>query len=100
MRGQSTTALTEMVESRIVVITNDGRVIVGLLKGFDQVTNLIMQDCEERIFSAELGVQQLPLGTYIVRGGNIAVVGSLDDELDEQIDWESIRAEPLKHVQH
>eukprot|EP01026_Neomeris_dumetosa_P047854 TRINITY_DN4120_c0_g2_i5.p4 TRINITY_DN4120_c0_g2~~TRINITY_DN4120_c0_g2_i5.p4 ORF type:complete len:101 (-),score=10.22 TRINITY_DN4120_c0_g2_i5:260-562(-) len=100
MRTSAQASLADMQNSKVMVITNDGRVLVGILKGFDQVTNIILQDCQERIFSTELGVQQLPLGMYIVRGGSIAVVGQVDEDLDDQIEWDTIRAEPLKHVTH
>ena len=55
----------------ITVITNDGRNIVGNLRGFDQTTNLILDECHERIFSPEEGVQQEVLGLYIIRGDNM-----------------------------
>lgn len=44
-----------------------------MLKGFDQTTNVILQDCHERVFSATAGVEQVPLGLYIIRGDNMYV---------------------------
>ena len=35
--------LTALVDRQISVITNDGRNIIGILRGFDQVTNLILE---------------------------------------------------------
>lgn len=58
----------------ITVITNDGRNIVGNLRGFDQTTNLILDECHERIFSPDEGVQQEVLGLYIIRGDNMYVL--------------------------
>jgi small nuclear ribonucleoprotein (snRNP)-like protein len=55
----------------ITVITNDGRNIVGNLRGFDQATNLILDECHERIFSPIEGVQQEVLGLYVIRGDNM-----------------------------
>ncbi|CAD7705000.1 unnamed protein product [Ostreobium quekettii] len=55
----------------ITVITNDGRVIVGTLRGYDQTTNLILEDCHERVYSTKYGVEQLVLGLYIIRGDNV-----------------------------
>jgi U6 snRNA-associated Sm-like protein LSm8 len=43
----------------------------GELKGFDQTTNIILSDSVERVFSADEGVEEVPLGVYIVRGDNI-----------------------------
>ena len=44
-----------------------------MLKGFDQTTNIILQDCHERVFSPTAGVEQVPLGLYIIRGDNMCV---------------------------
>ena len=67
--------LTALVDTQISVITNDGRNIIGILRGFDQTTNLILEDCFERVYSANSGVEQAVLGLYIIRGDNIAVIG-------------------------
>ena len=59
------------VNKVVQIITNDGRVIVGVLKGFDQTTNVILEECHERVFSTDAGVEQVVLGLYIVRGDNM-----------------------------
>ena len=59
------------VDKIVQVVTNDGRNIVGILKGFDQTTNVILEDCNERVFSSTAGVEQVALGLYIVRGDNM-----------------------------
>ncbi|KAK6942476.1 LSM domain, eukaryotic/archaea-type [Dillenia turbinata] len=85
----------------ISVITNDGRNIVGVLKGFDQATNIILDESHERVYSTRVeGVQQLVLGLYIIRGDNISIVGELDEELDSNLDLSKLRAHPLKPVIH
>ncbi|XP_072969105.1 sm-like protein LSM8 isoform X1 [Typha angustifolia] len=84
----------------ISIITNDGRNIVGVLKGFDQATNIILDESHERVYSTKEGVQQLVLGLYIIRGDNISVVGELDEELDANLDLSKLRAHPLKPVIH
>lgn len=55
----------------ITVITCDGRNLVGNLRGFDQTTNLILDECHERVFSPSAGVEQVVLGLYIIRGDNM-----------------------------
>lgn len=102
------------------VITNDGRNIVGVLRGFDTTTNLILDDCHERVYSSkarrpprhrrlgracslpplQAGVEQVALGLYVVRGDNICVVGELDESLDANLDLNAITAPPLKPVTH
>jgi U6 snRNA-associated Sm-like protein LSm8 len=99
MSGKET-GLEPFVDQPISVITNDGRNIVGILKGFDQATNLILDESHERVYSTTEGVEQLVLGLYIIRGDNVAVVGELDEELDSNLDLSQIKAEPLKAIAH
>ncbi|KAH9725063.1 U6 snRNA-associated Sm-like protein LSm8 [Citrus sinensis] len=87
-------------QEQISVITNDGRNIVGVLKGFDQATNIILDESHERVYSTKEGVQQLVLGLYIIRGDNISIVGEVDEELDSHLDLSNLRAHPLKPVIH
>ncbi|ORY79887.1 hypothetical protein BCR37DRAFT_349310 [Protomyces lactucae-debilis] len=82
----------------IVVITADGRTLTGLLCGFDQTTNLIISDTEERIFSPEETVQVEPLGLYLLRGENVAIIGEVDPALEQSIDWEKVKGNPIKET--
>ena len=92
--------LEGLVDKVVQVVTNDGRNIVGLLKGFDQSTNVILDECHERVFSSEAGVEQVVLGLYIVRGDNIAVVAEIDEEADAELALDEIVAEPLRPIVH
>eukprot|EP00040_Diaphanoeca_grandis_P005142 m.31536 g.31536 ORF g.31536 m.31536 type:complete len:93 (+) comp16479_c0_seq1:219-497(+) len=82
----------------VSIVTQDGRYIVGTLKGYDQATNLILKKCHERVFSIEVGVELVPLGLYIIRGDNIAVIGEIDEEKDEGLELEEIQAAPIKPI--
>eukprot|EP00808_Paulinella_micropora_P023203 g79882.t1 len=92
--------IEKYVDQIINVITNDGRNIVGILRGFDQAINLIVEECHERVYSKEEPIKQVPLGLYIIRGDNVAVVGEVDEDMDSAIDRGKLRAEPLKPVVH
>ena len=70
-RGRMAKELTPLVDTQISVITNDGRNIIGILRGFDQTTNLILEECFERVYSEDSGVEQAVLGLYIIRGDNM-----------------------------
>ncbi|PRW60274.1 sm LSM8 [Chlorella sorokiniana] len=94
------TGLAQYVDTTVSVITNDGRTIVGTLRGYDQATNLILDECHERVYSSKSGVEQLVLGLYVIRGDNIAVIGEVDDDKDASIDFSQVRAAPLKPVTH
>lgn len=82
----------------IQIVTNDGRVIVGALRGFDQSINVVLEDCHERIFSSTSGVELSPLGLYVVRGDNVAIVGLVDES--RELDLSNLMCEPLKPVVH
>ena len=88
------------MDCQISVVTNDGRVIVGVLRGYDQATNVILDESHERVFSSKAGVESVVLGLQIIRGDNIAVVGELDAERDASLDLAKIQAAPLKAVVH
>ena len=92
--------LTALVDRQISVITNDGRNIIGILRGVDQTTNLILEECFERVYSVSSGVEQAVLGLYIIRGDNIEVIGELDEELEKELDLSNIRAPPMKSIMH
>jgi U6 snRNA-associated Sm-like protein LSm8 len=66
--------LESLVGLTISVITNDGRNIVGVLRGYDQTVNCILEDAHERVFSTDAGVERVVLGLYILRGDNMYAV--------------------------
>ncbi len=43
----------------------------GMLRGFDQATNLVLADARERVYSSKAGVETLQLGLYMIRGDNV-----------------------------
>ncbi|KAH8919572.1 Sm-like ribonucleoprotein [Atractiella rhizophila] len=92
--------LQPYVNGRVLVITQDGRVILGDLQGFDQTTNIILSSSVERVFSPEEGVEEVPLGLYLIRGDNITLIGEVDTEKDAELDLSSIMAEPITAVRH
>ena len=52
----------------MLLITQDGRVIVGHLRGSDPQGSVILSGCVERVYSADAPMEEIPLGLYIVRG--------------------------------
>lgn len=98
MAQQATTSLAPLMDTTISVITNDGRNLVGLLRGYDQTNNLVIEDCHERVYSTKSGVELEPLGLYMIRGDNVAIVGEVDEDKDASIDFTSLRAQPLKPI--
>ncbi|KAI9556462.1 U6 snRNA-associated Sm-like protein LSm8 [Daphnia magna] len=92
--------LDSYVNRAVCVITGDGRNFIGILKGFDQTINLIIDDSHERVFSSSQGVEQVQLGLHIIRGDNVVLIGEIDNELDSRLNLSEIRAEPLAQIHH
>lgn len=72
--------------------------IVGQLRGYDQLQNLILCNCHERVYSTDAPVELVPLGLYVIRGDNIVLIHEIDESLDAKIDLNTIRAKPLRLV--
>lgn len=78
--------------------------------------NLILENSHERVYSSSAGVEKVPLGLYIIRGDNMyvlsiffdqlvdilcsAVVGEVDEEMEHEMRFSDIKAEPLNPVVH
>lgn len=100
MSAQNQFLLEDYVDSKVCAVCNDGRLFTGILTGLDQATNLILSNCEERVFDSEEGCFKVPYGVYMLRGDNVAIVGEINEDIDDTIELENIRAEPLKPVIH
>lgn len=58
----------------------------GVLKGFDQCINVVLDDSFERVFSLKEPVEAVELGLYIVRGDNM-YVASVYTILEAHVGW-------------
>lgn len=77
---------------RVLLILQDGRAIVvsmflhvisenisqtpmfqGVMAGYDQKSNVVLSDSKERVYSTEEGVEEIPLGLYLVKGDQMCV---------------------------
>lgn len=74
-------ALLFGIAEMICVVTSDGRIILGLLVGHDQVQNLVLSDAVERVYAENVAVDVVDLGLYVVRGDNVAIISEYDAEL-------------------
>jgi len=92
--------LAPYVDHLVSVVTNDGRNIKGVLRGFDQTTNIVLGDSSERIFSADAPMEVVELGLYVIRGDNVAIIGEINEDADLSVDYAALRALPIKPVAH
>lgn len=94
-------AVGEACNDQIVnILTSDGKVLIGTLKGIDNGTNIILDDSHERVFSVDQGVETHHLGLCVIRGENVAVIGQVDRDIDLQLELSNCKAKPLKSVKH
>jgi len=70
------------------------------LAGFDQKSNIVLSDSKERVYSIDEGVEEVPLGLYLVKGDMIVLVGELDVNMDASVDLSTIKAEPLPAIRY
>lgn len=53
----------------------------GVLKGYDQCINVVLDDSFERVYSTKEPVEAVELGLYIVRGDNMCVLAGADSRV-------------------
>jgi len=63
-------------------------VVQGTLRGYDSKANAILSDSVERLYSADAGVEEQPLGLYLVKGDVMSVTHTslLNSELTSLTD--------------
>lgn len=93
-------SLQGYVDRRVLLILQDGRSIVGVMAGYDQKSNVVLSDSKERVYSVEEGVEEIPLGLYLVKGDQIVLIGEIDQAIDDSLDLSTIRAEPLPTIRY
>lgn len=78
---------------KVLIITADGRTLVGELLSCDQLTNIVLNNTIERIIRPAEDPEpssEIAHGLYLVRGDNITVCGLVEEELDSSIDWSKV----------
>ncbi|KAI0000198.1 Sm-like ribonucleoprotein [Russula compacta] len=93
-------SLQGYVDRRVLLVLQDGRAIIGVLAGYDQKSNVVLSDSKERVFSMDEGVEEVPLGLYLVKGDMIILIGEIDEERDHTIDFSTIRADPIPPIRY
>ncbi|KIY48516.1 U6 snRNA-associated Sm-like protein LSm7 [Fistulina hepatica ATCC 64428] len=68
--------LAKYVNERIRVKFTGGREVTGLLKGYDQLLNLVLDDVKEQVYEPEL--HERNMGLAVLRGPTITLVSPVD----------------------
>jgi len=67
------------------------------------MTNLVLSQTLERIIRPpedDEPSSEVSHGLYLIRGDNVAVVGLVDEEIDEKINWAEVRGTVIGGVKH
>mmetsp|Transcript_4448 Transcript_4448/g.8554 ORF Transcript_4448/g.8554 Transcript_4448/m.8554 type:complete len:185 (+) Transcript_4448:58-612(+) len=77
-------SLVEQLDRRIMIVLRDGRHLVGVMKSFDQFSNMVLEDTSERrILHLNKGGNStcyfvdVHLGMYLVRGDSMVLLGEI-----------------------
>lgn len=84
---------------KILILTVDGRTLIGTLLSTDQLTNLVLLNTIERIIRTPDDPEpssQIEHGLYLIRGDNVVICGEVDEKIDEDIDWSKVRGEVVR----
>lgn len=87
--GKQKSLLHDLNEKKVMLITFDGRLVIGTMRGFDQVCNIVLEKSVERVFAVGQPPKEVQLGLFVARGDNVAVVGQVDDEKDAASNWQN-----------
>ena len=87
--------IKEYLNHKVQVITNSGNIYVGILKGYDNPSNLVLQNTQMRTFSKD-GTKIKECGLMIIRGDDVMLIGKLNEKKDANIDWPCVISEPIK----
>jgi small nuclear ribonucleoprotein G len=69
--------LRKYMDKKLDIRLNAGRRIYGVLRGYDQFMNLVLEDVYEFESGNEKG-NQIPLGTVMIRGNSVVLWETLD----------------------
>jgi U6 snRNA-associated Sm-like protein LSm1 len=69
-------SLVEELDKRLLVVLRDGRHYIGILRSFDQFSNIVLEQTVERVV-VDQEYADVPLGLYVVRGENVVLLGEL-----------------------
>lgn len=70
--------LTKYMDKEITVKFNGGREVVGTLKGYDQLMNLVLDDVKELLRDDDGNESSRSLGLIVARGTLLVLISPLD----------------------
>lgn len=74
MASKSSPDLKKYIEKRVVLKMNANRKVAGVLRGFDQFMNIVLEEAEE----IEESNERTRIGMIVIRGSSILQMECLD----------------------
>ena len=82
--------ISSLFNSKVVVKFTGGREVIGTLKGFDQLVNLVLDDCIEQVYMRDAQTGAIPskatgmrpIGLVVCRGTCVTSVAPYSDYQD------------------
>lgn len=68
------TPTCRFIEKRISIKLNGNRQIAGVLRGFDQFMNLVLENTTD----LTIAKAETPIGTVVVRGNSVLMIEALE----------------------
>ncbi|KAJ5382581.1 Ribonucleoprotein LSM domain eukaryotic/archaea-type [Penicillium fimorum] len=91
------------VNKKVLILTVDGRTLIGDLLSTDQTTNLVLANTVERIIRTpddDEPSTEIEHGLYLIRGDNVVVCGEIDEKMDGDIDWTKVKGEVIRDTKN
>lgn len=88
---------------KVLILTVDGRTLLGTLLSTDQLTNLVLTNTVERIIRTpedDEPSSQIEHGLYLIRGDNVVICAEVDEKLDSEIDWSKVKGEVIRDTKN
>lgn len=88
---------------KVLILTVDGRTLIGDLLSTDQTTNLVLANTVERIIRTpddDEPSAEIEHGLYLIRGDNVVVCGEIDEKMDGDIDWSKVKGEVIRDTKN
>ncbi|TRY50607.1 LSM domain containing protein [Cryptosporidium tyzzeri] len=83
----NSSTLEQFINKTVSVLTVDNKVYVGNLVGFDQLTNIVLQNCSEKIYNKDLNkVETVSMESLVLRGDCIGMVGEGYEDLTQNFE--------------
>ncbi|CUV07526.1 unnamed protein product [Cryptosporidium hominis] len=83
----NSSTLEQFINKTVSVLTVDNKVYVGNLVGFDQLTNIVLQNCSEKIYNKDLNkVETVSMESLVLRGDCIGMVGEGYEDLTQDFE--------------